>query len=63
VKEELSEAALAWLVSDAGYERFLKWETIFRKNPLPSVAPHIAASYATRADAMLETQSIESKAV
>jgi hypothetical protein len=65
LKQDLSveDRAAEWLISDAGYKRFLKWEKIFTEHALAGVPAHLAASRAAWADAMLETQSIDTKAV
>jgi len=48
---EHSDAAVEWVLSDAGYKRFLGWERIFTRHPLPGVPAHIAASKMTWGDA------------
>ena len=46
-----SEKAAAWVISDAGYKRFRRWEKLFEQFPLAGVPPHIAASKLCWADA------------
>jgi hypothetical protein len=46
------DRAAEWLISDAGYKRFLKWEKLFTKHPLAGVPAHLAASRAAWADAI-----------
>jgi hypothetical protein len=51
------DRAAEWLISNAGFDRFLKWEQLFTEHPIAGVAAHLAASRAVWADAMLETRS------
>jgi hypothetical protein len=53
----VEDRSAEWLISEAGYKNFLKWEKIFRKYPLSSVPPHIAASHMARVDAQLAVES------
>jgi hypothetical protein len=59
----VEDRAAEWLISDDGYRRFLKWERLFTEHALAGVPAHRAASRAAWADAMIETQSVETESV
>jgi hypothetical protein len=49
--------AVDFVISNKGYERFLKWEQVFTKYPLAGVSANLAASRMTWADGELAARN------
>ena len=56
-----SNEAADLMITDWGYQRFLKWENLFMGHPLPGVPAHIAASKMTWIDAERKVQNVQLK--